>query len=327
MPNEKEILDRLRTRYGKTGSRGLRVGIGDDAAVLMPRAGWELVVTTDLFLEDAHFRREWMEASAIGSKAVARTLSDIAAMGAVPRFAFLSLAVPGKLSGRWLEEFFRGAVAFARRFGVTLAGGDLASTPDGVVVDAVAIGEVERGRALLRSGASAGDAIFVTGRLGLARLGLEALRRGAQGVKSLRAAVRAHTHPVSRCAIGRYLLRQGLAAAAIDLSDGLSTDLHHIAEESGVGARLDASRIPVPAIPAAVRDKLGLDPLTLALHGGEDYELLFTTPRAKVAWVPKRILGVPLTRIGEITSGRNILLVSPAGRELLLRPLGFDHFR
>jgi thiamine-monophosphate kinase len=168
MPSEKQILDELRARYGKARVRGLRLGIGDDAALLRSRAGCELVVTTDLFLEQVHFRREWTSARNAGSKAAARALSDIAAMGAIPRFVFLSVAVPRRLSGRWLEEFFRGAVALSRRFAVALAGGDLASSPDRVVLDVVGVGEVERGRALLRSGARPGDAIFVLGYLFLA---------------------------------------------------------------------------------------------------------------------------------------------------------------
>lgn len=327
MPSEKQILDELRARYGKARVRGLRLGIGDDAALLRSRAGCELVVTTDLFLEQVHFRREWTSARNAGSKAAARALSDIAAMGAIPRFVFLSLAVPRRLSGRWLEEFFRGALALSRRFAVALAGGDLASSPDRVVLDVVGVGEVERGRALLRSGARPGDAIFVTGTLGLARLGLEFLRRRAIRFAPLRAALRAHLTPSPRCSVGRYLVRRQLATAAIDLSDGLSTDLHHLCEESGVGASIDASRIPIATIPADVRDRFGLDPLNLALHGGEDYELLFTVPRAKASRVPRLILGVSLTRIGEVTRERDVMLVAPSDRNLRLRPLGFDHFR
>lgn len=327
MRSEKEILDWLRARFAHRRARGLVVGIGDDAAVLAPRPGYEYTVTTDLFLEDVHFRHQWMGAREVGYKALACALSDLAAMGATPRFAFLSVAVPRKLKGRWIEDFFLGVGDLARKFDVALAGGDLGRTPDRVVADVVGIGEVERGRALRRSGAKPDDAVFLTGRLGLARAGLEVLlRRGAKR-GWLRAAIRAHLKPSPRCSIGRYLVSKAIATAAIDISDGLSTDLNHICEESRVGARIDANKIPLPAISAALRDRLGLDLLTLALEGGEDYELLFTVPRVKADRVAKKILGVPVARIGVITRRREVVLVAPSGREVAMRPLGFDHFR
>lgn len=327
MRTEKEILDWLRTRLARQRARGLAVGIGDDAAVLTPRAGWDYVVTTDLFIENVHFRRRWMRPRQVGAKALARSLSDIAAMGAVPRFALLSVAVPRALAARWLKEFFSGAIAVAHKFGVALAGGDLGSAREAVEVDAIAVGEGEHGRALRRSGAKPGDSIFVTGALGAARAGLEVLGHGWRGRRSFAAIVRAHQQPVPRCAVGRYLVRRRIASAAIDTSDGLSTDLHHICEESRVGARVEASRIPLPKDAATIRELLKLDPLSLALDGGEDYELLFTVPRKKAVRVPGRIHGVRVTRIGEITRAPRVILVGTSGRERLLRAGGWDHFR
>lgn len=327
MRSEKEILDWLRARLKRARTRGLALGLGDDAALLRLRPTCQLVVTTDLFLEDVHFRRQWMTAAQAGYKAVARALSDLAAMGAAPRFLFLSVAVPRALGRRWLEQFFRGAVKTARAFRVALAGGDLGSAQHGVVVDVTSVGEVERSRALLRSGARPGDAIFLTGTAGLARAGLEVLRRGLERRSVFAPAVRTHVRPVPRCAVGRYLVRRRLASAAIDTSDGLSTDLNHICEESKVGARIEASRIPLPATAAKIRDLLRLDPFSLALHGGEDYELLFTVPAARVRRLPAKIQGVRVTRIGEITRARRVVLVEVSGRERVLRAGGFDHFR
>jgi thiamine-monophosphate kinase len=323
---ERDILKKIRTRAGRGGSGLLRVGIGDDAAVLAVRRGEEIVVTTDFSLEDVHFRRGWHAPEAVGHKCLARGLSDIAAMGARPVAAFVSLAVPRELTrGRrsWVDRFYDGLLALAEQWGVPLAGGDLAQAPGGararVAADIVLVGAVERGRALLRSGAKAGDAIYVTGTLGGAAAELRAVIESPAQFRSLVAASAEHPHffPEPRIGVGRALVRRRLATAAIDISDGLSVDLQHLCEESGLRAEMDAGLLPLGR-GAALND---------ALHGGDDYELLFTAGGS--VRVPRRISGVPVRRIGSMLrrkSGvpRMTLLID--GRRRDLKPEGWQHF-
>jgi thiamine-monophosphate kinase len=268
-------------------------------------------------LEGVHFRRNWHMAELAGGRCIIRGLSDLAAMGARPMAAFLSLAVPkDDLAGRpsWADRFLAGLLHTAKEYKVPLAGGDLAQSPTGLAVaDIVLTGAVPAGRALLRSGARPGDAIYVTGSLG----------GGAAELASLRESGGASTHvPQPRIAVGQALLRRGLATACIDLSDGLSTDLDHLCEESKVGAEIDAAKLPVHPLGAATENAL-----QYALHGGEDYELLFTSSQA--ARMPRKIAGVPVTRIGKIIAsrrGKSRILLLINGK---LRPLdveGWEHF-
>ena len=288
----------------------LPVGIGDDCAVLRPPRGHELLITTDFSLEDVHFRRDWHPAECVGHRCLARGLSDIAAMGGEPLAAFLSLALPAGLEQRWVNGFLRGLMKLAKRFNVPLAGGDIAQSPAGVLADIIVVGSVPRGKALLRSGARPGDALYVTGALGGSAAAIQQMRAG----KKLRPAQNhAHFFPEPRIAVGRLLRERRVATAAIDLSDGLSTDLSHICEESGVGAVVYAESVPVAK--GATLD--------LALHGGEDYELLFTA-RTRVA---KEIAGVPVTRIGEIIRGNRVFICDRNGRRKPLPPRGWEHFR
>src|SRR3984885_9026633 len=247
---ERDILKEIRARAGRGGSGLLRVGIGDDAAVLSVRRGEELVLTTDFSLEDVHFRRGWHAPEAVGHKCLARGLSEIAAMGARPVAAFVSLAVPREFTrGRrsWVDRFYDGLLALAEQWSVPLAGGDLAQAPGGararVAADIVLVGAVERGRALLRSGAKAGDAIYVTGTLGGAAAELRGLLRSPRGARNLTMASAEHPHffPEPRIHVGRALIRRRLATAAIDMSDGLSVDLQHLCEESGLRGGVDSA--------------------------------------------------------------------------------------
>jgi thiamine-monophosphate kinase len=323
---ERDILKEIRARAGRVGSGLLRVGIGDDAAVLAVRRGEELVVTTDFSLEDVHFRRGWHAPEAVGHKCLARGLSDIAAMGARPVAAFVSLAVPRELTrGRrsWVDRFYDGLLALAEQWGVPLAGGDLAQAPGGararVAADIVLVGAVERGRALLRSGAKAGDVIYVTGTLGGAAAELRAVIESPARFRSLVAASAEHPHffPEPRIHIGRALVRRRLATAAIDISDGLSVDLEHLCEESGLRAEVDAALLPLGR-GATLND---------ALHGGDDYELLFTA-RAS-ARMPRRIAGVPVRRIGSMLrrrSGVPQTTLIRDGQRSELKPGGWQHF-
>jgi thiamine-monophosphate kinase len=325
--SETEFVRWLKQRSPQA-RRHLRLGIGDDAALVGVSRGNDLILTTDLSLEGVHFRHGVHPPRSIGHRALARSLSDIAAMGGTPRFALVSLAIAKRTTRAWLEQFYAGLRALAKRFGVAVIGGDTAVVLGQTAVDVVLAGEVRRGRALLRSGARPGDQIFVSGRLGLSALGLWLLGAGKQvrGYTGGAEAIAAHLSPQPQCALGRYLSEKRLASALIDISDGLSTDLGHLAEASGVGARIWESLIPAPEVSAS-HAALKINPLELALHGGEDYQLLFSIPPGKVSRVPRQFRGLPLQRIGEITRRKALQLVRIDGKQERLRPAGYDHFR
>lgn len=323
MRSEAELIRLLQRRFRAGG--GVRVGIGDDAAVLAPTlSGRDWVVTTDLLVEGVHFQRAAQPARAVGGKALARSLSDVAAMGARPRYALVALAVPADTAASWVDGFFAGVQALASRHRVKVVGGDLSSASQ-VVVDVQVLGEVETGRAWRRSGARPGEVIVVSGTLGLSHLGLAALRRGRAA--HFRAAVRFHLYPQPRLQLAAALRRRVRVGAMIDLSDGLSTDLAHLCEASRVGARLWAERVPVVKLPRSWERRLGVSGWELALNGGEDYELLFTVPKSAAARLPRKLAGVKLTAIGEIISGSGIRLVDAGGKQRRLAPRGWDHFR
>lgn len=315
---------RKRAAGGGRGSGVVRLGIGDDCAVLRPGAGQEICVTTDFSLEGIHFRRDWHAPESVGHRCLARGLSDLAAMGAEPLGVFLSLALPAGVRAEWVERLLDGFLALARRYRVTLAGGDTAQSPGPIAADIVAVGQVPRGKALLRSGARAGDLIYVTGALGGAAAELRELEAHPKKLARVREAAAGHPHlfPEPRLAVGRRL--RGVASAMIDVSDGLSTDLTHLCRESGLTAVVEEAALPVHALAAGYED--GLE---LALHGGEDYELLFTAaPRARV---PRQIAGVAVHRIGETrVGGRSkplILLQASDGRDWAINPSGWEHFQ
>jgi thiamine-monophosphate kinase len=305
----------------------VRLGIGDDAALVRVGHGRELILTTDLSIEGVHFLRGLHPPDSVGHRALARSLSDIAAMGGVPRFALVSLVISRPTTRSWAERFYAGLRALAARFGVAVIGGDTALVRGATMVDVMVAGEVPQGRALRRSGARPGEQIFVSGRLGVSELGLRLLRRRGRRLHGAGAdAVQAHLYPEPKCALGRFLSQERLASAVIDVSDGLSTDLGHLCEASGVGARIWTNLVPVPDVPleAEVHE---VDSLELALHGGEDYQLLFTVPSRNVSRIPRRFRGVPLQRIGEVQRSGELLLVRPNGEREPLRPGGYDHFR
>lgn len=320
---EKALIAQIR-RLAKSSSRGHTRGsmvinaIGDDCAVLRPIARHDSLVTTDFTLEGIHFRRDWHPAESVGHRCLARGLSDIAAMGGEPVAAFLSLALPRDLPQSWVGRFARSLISLAEGYGVTLAGGDTAESPDGILADIIVIGTVPGGKAILRSGARPGDRIYVSGELGGSAAAIVQMR-ARRGKKLQPRDYPRHFYPAPRIELGRVLREKGLASAMIDLSDGLSTDLGHICEESGVGAELEAESIPCARVGKPARE-VGLD---LALHGGEDYELLFTAPAGKR--IPSQIVGVALTCIGRISGGRKIILRNAKGHELVAR--GWEHFR
>lgn len=325
MTREADWIDFLRRRF--PAGAGVHVGIGDDAAVLRASGGRDLVVTTDLLIEGQHFLRRAHPPRAVGWKALARSLSDCAAMGARPRWALVALAFPAATPANWVKEFFEGVGLLARLNGVSVVGGDLA-VANQIVADVQVIGEVGRGRAVLRSGARPGNLIFVSGTLGLAGLGLACLRSRVASVRPLvKRALRAQFFPQPRLKLARALGRDVTPPAMIDISDGLSTDLNHVCEASGVGARVFQDSIPAVAVPAPLARRLRTTGLQLALNAGEDYELLFTVPKARAPRLPHKLEGVPLTPIGEITRDRRVVLVDEAGRERLLPARGWDPFR
>jgi thiamine-monophosphate kinase len=324
MAREDQLIDRVSRRFPFTGD-GLKVGIGDDAAVLRPAPNKEYIVTTDAFLENVHFLRKVHPARAVGYKAVARATSDIAAMGARPRYFFLTLGLPDNCTGTWLDEFLGGMARAARRYGMLLAGGDTTKYPS-VIASLAVLGEADRGRAILRSGARHGDLLCVSGRLGEAELGLQLIQRKFHRQKLWARLLRKHFYPEPRLALGQWLATHQCATSMIDTSDGLSTDLRHICKASGVGARVWASKIPAVKIPPELRVK-GFDPLKMALHGGEDYELLFTVPKRFSSRLPRKVGGVPVTVIGEITREKKVVLIGPDGISEPLQPRGWDPFR
>jgi thiamine-monophosphate kinase len=313
---EKLLIGRIREQT--TRRRAIAAGIGDDCAILQVPPGHQTLVTTDFSLEGIHFRREWHPPEVVGHRCLTRGLSDIAAMGGIPVAAFLSLALPRDLRQHWVDRFVKGLLKLADRFHVTLAGGDTAQSPGGILADIVVIGSVPKGKAIRRSGARPGDRIYVTGALGGAAAALKLLFSG----RKLRPAdYPRHFYPVPRIEVGRFLREKGLASAMIDLSDGLSTDLGHICEESRVGAEIQSDAISRAEIGKPAR-KVDLE---FALHGGDDYELLFTAPSSKR--VPSKIAGVDITQIGHITRHKHIILMNNQGVGHEFRPQGWEHFK
>jgi thiamine-monophosphate kinase len=324
MVSEDELIERVCRRF-PSARDGLRVGIGDDGAVLRPRGGTEWVVTTDAFLENVHFLRKIHPAKSVGFKALARATSDIAAMGAQARYFFLTVGLPDACTGAWLDDFLDGMARAARRFGLALSGGDTTKYPV-VVASLTVVGEIDRGKAIPRSGAMPGDLLYVSGRLGEAELGLRLVQRKLHKRKRWTTLLKKHFYPEPRLALGEWLAAHRCATSMIDTSDGLSTDLKHLSQASGVGANVWTSKIPMVRIPAELH-RLGLDPLDLALNGGEDYELLFTVPKKFSSRLPRKVEGVSVTVIGEITREKSVNLIGPDGRSTLLQSEGWDPFR
>ncbi|MDR1728733.1 MAG: thiamine-phosphate kinase [Acidobacteriota bacterium] len=329
---EDALVEFLKDRFPPK-KPALEKGIGDDAAIWRPHGGEGLwAVTTDMLVEGIDFRREWTAPEDLGYKSLAVNLSDLAAMGAAPRFFTVALALPPDLTGRWVRRFYDGIAECGDGHGAALVGGDL-SGGGTVVVSITAFGESGDGKVVCRSGARAGDLLYVTGTLGRSAAGLELLRQGATHPRAAaqREALRAHRKPEPRCAAGAWLARSGCVRAMMDISDGLSTDLPRLCAASGdgAGAGMDAEVFP-ERLPAFAPSSLwGCDPLALACDGGEDYELLFAVPRAR----RKRLLATyppdlpAVTHIGNMVEGRGkVWLVASDGRRRPLPPRGFDHF-
>jgi len=324
---ERILISQIRARGSSHPSRGSKgggtgaqivAGIGDDCAVLRIPARHDTLVTTDFSLEGVHFRREWHPPEVVGRRCLTRGLSDIAAMGGEPIAAFLSLALPTSLPQQWVDGFLKGLLNLADEFKVTLAGGDISQSRQGILADIIVVGSVPRGKAILRSEARPGDGIYVTGELGGSSAALSLLYLRPR--KKLKARdFPAHFFPNPRIETGRILREKAIASSMIDISDGLSTDLTHICEESGVGAEVWQEAVPRASIGRPAREVS----LETALHGGEDYELLFTSCRR----VPGKIAGVTITPIGRITRKKKVMLADSHGSLKEFLPKGWEHFR
>lgn len=329
--NEDQIVERIAAAFSskqrfKTANL-LVLGIGDDAAVMRPRPETDWVVTTDAFIEGVHFLPTH-PADSVGYKALARATSDIAAMGARPRYFLLTLGVPASRADRWLSRFLGGMGRAAREFQLSLVGGDTTKTDD-VIVSITVIGEIRRGLAVSRSGAKPGDGVYVSGKLGAAEIGLQLALKGQVRRKSSQAYLRPHLYPHIRLKLGQWLAQHRIASAMMDISDGLSTDLRRLCAASRVGARLNADSIPRIAIPSFVARRLGnrYDPLKMALHGGEDYQLLFTVPQERENRLRLAPPGSEISRIGEIVPGSGVVLLGSDGHGKKLPARGWDPFR
>lgn len=340
MMDEFALIRRLTEREGASGVKRtgppLAVGIGDDAAVGELTAGYQMVMSCDTMVQGIHFKEITMKPGDIGYKALASNVSDMAAMGALPRYALVSLSIPNHADEAWLERMYDGLYECANRYGVTLAGGDMTSTPGGMVLSVTVIGEVEAGRALLRSSAEEGDVVVVTGTLGLSAAGLDYLLKREEAAEVLpllaepyRIIVEAHQRPQPQVRPGRLLLNNATRAACNDISDGLASEAWEIAEASKCGLMIEEERLPLADGLLAYAAETGKDPLSWALYGGEDYKLLACIRGGEFETVEERFRqeGLPLFRIGTVTRAftgvrlqRKDGTVEPVGKR------GFNHF-
>jgi len=333
MRSEFDFINALRQRVA---SQSAVTGIGDDAAVFRSNSNKETVVSTDLLVEDIDFRRTTTPPYLLGHKALAVSLSDLAAMGSRPLWCLISIGVPEDVwQTDFVDRLYDGWLDLANRYGVQLIGGDTSRVHEHIVIDSIAIGECTAGMAVKRTGAQPGDQIFVTGSLGAAAAGLRLIERGAhlaeqnlgdEDSQKLDHVLLRQLRPEPRVGWGMVLGEERLATAMIDLSDGLSSDINHLCAASDIGALIDASLLPIDERVVELCGRRALDPLQLALHGGEDYELLFTVKPEHAARLPRRVDGVEIKRIGAVTSANEGVKISEASRTWELKPGGWKHF-
>jgi thiamine-monophosphate kinase len=315
-----------RIASGVRANNGVITGIGDDAAVTVISAGMQLLTSTDMLLEDVHFRRSWHDPYRLGRKSLAVSVSDIAAMGGIPRWALLSLAIPADLPLDFIDEFMRGFQAMAAEHHVALIGGDTCASRSGLIISVTIMGEQLPERVVRRSGALPGDDIWVTGTLGDASLGLRLVEQG--GGEAADALVSRLLDPAPRVSTALALAEESLASAMIDISDGILADFGHIAKQSGVGGCFNIVDIPLSAAFGSLAAAIPATAHSLALSGGEDYELCFTarqTNREKIIASIKKC-GIAVTRVGIVTSSPGVTVVSPDGSQFNAQHAGFNHF-
>lgn len=328
MAGERRLITALSRIFGPP-PKGVLCGIGDDTAILAPETDQDLLWTIDTLMEGVHFDLRYTPLRSLGWKSLAVNLSDIAAMGGEPQYALLALGWPPTRDFNQALELAQGMQDVAAAYGVAVIGGDTVAAPPGLTLSLTVIGQVAPGTALRRDGARVADEIYVTGALGLAAAGLEVLRREVVLPMDMHdTVITAFLRPRPQIAAGRLLAGQRLATAAIDLSDGVASDLEQVCLQSGVGAELMAEALPIPQAVQEVARRLGLDPLNLALKGGEDYQLLFTARPGKQAVLQTAFAqaGLPApTRIGRIVAGLGIRL-RRGEEEQEIAGTGFDHF-
>ncbi len=323
---EHGLLQLIRQRWGKTAP-GLVVGMGDDAAVFELDAQRQGLATCDLLIEEIHFERSWISPWQLGYKSLAVNLSDIAAMGGIPRFALISLALSPRLPLSWLEEFYQGMGELAERRGVVIAGGDTCSSTK-IIINITVLGEVQKDELLLRSGAKVGNQILVTGTLGQAAAGLAILQTN-QATAADSPLIQKQLQPQARCQEALVIAASGLATAMLDLSDGLAADIPNLTQSSQVGARVWLNRLPISSYLKERAPGLGKRAQELALCGGEDYELLLTAPPSAVAPLQKALAdcNCPLTVIGEILPVQDGLQLLDVHNNPQPWPQGYQHFQ
>ena len=327
---ERALIARIETAVPRAPI-SVAVGIGDDAAVVEPERGMLLVVTTDALVEGVHFDRAFTPPTDIGHKALAVSLSDLAAMGAVPQYALLSLALPSTLPVDDLDALIHGLVTLAAQHRTSLVGGNITRSSGPLFVDVTAFGSVKRRRVLIRGGARPGDGLYLSGQVGGAGAGLAWLQQMVDepsASNALSECRQRYLRPEPRVRLGGLLGRNRVARACVDLSDGLADGIRQLATASRVGAVVDASAVPVQPQAHAWFSRAGLDPLAASLAAGEDYELLFTVPaahRRRLDAVRRLVKDVPLTRIGHITQAPDLVLRQD-GKDTPL-PQGYEHFR
>jgi len=304
---------------------GLKVGIGDDCAVIEGES-CDWLVTTDALLEGIHFNFDYTTDLLLGRKSLSVNLSDIAAMGGSPLFYFVSLGVPAGFSEGRLASLYKGMREIADQAKVVLAGGDTCASKSGLVLSITVMGRTKKGAALLRSGAKAGDTIYVTGTFGDAALGLACLKKGLRGEQTAPFENR-YNDPAARIAAGQWLAETGIVTSMIDCSDGLLADLGHICEMSKAGFEIEAAKVPLTAEFEGISKKAGVDPLEIALTGGEDYELIFTVDGGRVTEFEKQKTVHKVTRIGTIQKNpEDRIVLGTDGRRLEFSRGGYDHF-
>jgi thiamine-monophosphate kinase len=335
MRSEFDFINTLRQRVASS-SQSIVTGLGDDAAVFRSSSNKETVVSTDLLVENIDFRRTTTPPYLLGHKALAVSLSDLAAMGARPLWALVSIGIPEDVwQTDFVDRFYDGWMDLANHYGVQLIGGDTSRTNEHIVIDSIAIGECSAGLAVKRTGASPGDQIFVTGSLGAAAAGLRLIERGAhlaeqnlgdEDSQKLDHVLLRQLRPEPRVGWGLVLGEERLATAMIDLSDGLSSDINHLCRASDVGALIDASLLPIDERVVELCGRRALDPLQLALHGGEDFELLFAVKPEHAARLPRKVDGVEIKRIGAVSEANDGVKISEGTRTWDLKPGGWKHF-
>ncbi len=316
------LIERIRARVA--GRDDILIGIGDDCCATVLPPGEILLTTTDLLIEEIHFRRAWTDFFALGCKAVAVNISDIAAMGGTPRTLSLGLGLPADLSPEEFDQLIAGILSAAREYGAVLSGGDTCRSPGGLLLSVTVQGSCKPEQILRRRGARAGDLLYVSGTLGDSALVLRELVAGRTPPDDLAGR---HHQPPARLRLGQELAQRRLATALIDLSDGLRADLGHLLKASKVGARVHAASLPLSA---TFRTALAIEPglLDLALAGGEDYELLWSAPPAAAPALAAlgTELELPLTCIGEIVAAAGLHVVAADGEEIISSKVGYNHF-